>query len=165
MPGLVITCGQHANETSGVVGALRAAHALNATRRALRACTAREPGRRRAASPPARQLSDAPVACGPLHLARRRPRSPHAAAVRREGRPARRGRTHRRAAALPFTLVTEFPDETIEGDAFRLAHTTQTCAVELAAELYWDGPSGSFREKLFGAARLPDGHVATRYRW
>lgn len=45
-------------------------------------------------------------------------------------------------STVPFTLVTEFPDETIEGDAFRLAHTTQTCAVELAAELYWDGLLG-----------------------
>jgi hypothetical protein len=142
LPGLVITGGQHANETSGVVGALRAAHALNARPGAHYALVPLENPDGAALRHHLRQLSDAPVACGPLHLARRRPRSPHAAAVRREGRPARRGRTHRRAAALPFTLVTEFPDETIEGDAFRLAHTTQTCAVELAAELYWDGLLG-----------------------
>ncbi len=34
---------------------------------------------------------------------------------------------------VPLTLITEFPDETIEGDAFRLAHTVQMAAV-LAAE-------------------------------
>ncbi|CAB3756013.1 hypothetical protein B7G54_16440 [Burkholderia puraquae] len=45
-------------------------------------------------------------------------------------------------STVPFTLITEFPDETIEGDAFRLAHTTQTRAVELAAELYWGGLLG-----------------------
>jgi len=34
---------------------------------------------------------------------------------------------------VPLTLITEFPDETIEGDAFRFAHTVQMAAV-LAAE-------------------------------
>jgi len=37
-----------------------------------------------------------------------------------------------------FTLVTEFPDETIYGDAFRLAHTTQMNTVLHAAELVLD---------------------------
>ncbi|MDF3831566.1 hypothetical protein P3W85_01115 [Cupriavidus basilensis] len=42
-------------------------------------------------------------------------------------------------STVPFTLVTEFPDQTIYGDAFRLAHTTQMRAVLGAAELYWAG--------------------------
>ncbi|ABB06260.1 hypothetical protein [Burkholderia lata] len=45
-------------------------------------------------------------------------------------------------STVPFTLVTEFPDQTIEDDAFRLAHTTQARAVELAAEFYWAGLLG-----------------------
>ena len=36
----------------------------------------------------------------------------------------------------PVTLITEFPDETIEGDAFRFAHTVQTQAA-LAAVRAW----------------------------
>ncbi|AVS98789.1 peptidase M14 [Paracidovorax avenae] len=36
----------------------------------------------------------------------------------------------------PVTLITEFPDETIHGDAFRFAHTVQ-CATVLAAERAW----------------------------
>lgn len=35
----------------------------------------------------------------------------------------------------PFQLITEYPDETIYGDAFRLAHTTQLNTVLHAAEL------------------------------
>lgn len=42
-------------------------------------------------------------------------------------------------STVPFTLVTEFPDQTVYGDAFRLAHTTQMRAVLAAAELYWAG--------------------------
>jgi hypothetical protein len=38
----------------------------------------------------------------------------------------------------PFTLVTEYPDETIYGDAFRLAHTTQMLTVLHAADLLLD---------------------------
>jgi hypothetical protein len=38
----------------------------------------------------------------------------------------------------PFTLVTEFPDETIYGEAFRLAHTTQMLTVLHAADLLLD---------------------------
>jgi hypothetical protein len=38
----------------------------------------------------------------------------------------------------PYTLVTEFPDETIYGDAFRLAHTTQMLTVLHAADLLLD---------------------------
>jgi beta-glucosidase-like glycosyl hydrolase len=34
---------------------------------------------------------------------------------------------------VPLTLITEFPDETIYGDAFRFAHTVQMMTV-LAAE-------------------------------
>jgi hypothetical protein len=37
---------------------------------------------------------------------------------------------------VPVTLITEYPDETIYGDAFRLAHTTQMNTVLAAAELY-----------------------------
>lgn len=42
-------------------------------------------------------------------------------------------------STVPYTLVTEFPDQTVYGDAFRLAHTTQMRAVLAAAELYWAG--------------------------
>ncbi len=35
----------------------------------------------------------------------------------------------------PFQLITEFPDETVYGDAFRLAHTTQMRAVVTGAAL------------------------------
>ena len=38
----------------------------------------------------------------------------------------------------PFQLITEYPDETIYGDAFRLAHTTQMNTVLHAAQLYLD---------------------------
>lgn len=41
--------------------------------------------------------------------------------------------THRGA---PVTLITEFPDETIEGDRFRFAHSVQTATV-LAAVAAW----------------------------
>ena len=36
----------------------------------------------------------------------------------------------------PVTLITEFPDETVDGDAFRFAHTVQMATV-LAAEQAW----------------------------
>jgi hypothetical protein len=39
-------------------------------------------------------------------------------------------------AQVPFTLITEYPDETIYGDAFRLAHTVQMATVLAAAELF-----------------------------
>lgn len=42
-------------------------------------------------------------------------------------------------STVPFTLVTEFPDETIRGAAFHLAHTTQMRTVLAAARLYWKG--------------------------
>ena len=42
-------------------------------------------------------------------------------------------------STVPFTLVTEFPDETIQGPAFQLAHTTQMRTVLAAAGLYWKG--------------------------
>ncbi len=42
-------------------------------------------------------------------------------------------------STVPFTLVSEFPDETVRGAAFRLAHTTQMRTVLAAARLYWDG--------------------------
>jgi hypothetical protein len=35
----------------------------------------------------------------------------------------------------PFTVVAEYPDETIYGDAFQLAHTVQMTTVLEAAEL------------------------------
>lgn len=41
--------------------------------------------------------------------------------------------------ATPFQLITEYPDETIYGDAFRLAHTTQMNAVLHAAALVQEG--------------------------
>ncbi len=40
---------------------------------------------------------------------------------------------------VPFTLITEYPDETIEGDAFRQAHLVQRDTVLHAAELLWAG--------------------------
>lgn len=41
-------------------------------------------------------------------------------------------------SSVPFTLVTEFPDETIFGAPFQLAHTTQMRTVIAAAKLYWN---------------------------
>ena len=40
---------------------------------------------------------------------------------------------------VPITLITEYPDETIYGDAFRLAHTTQMRTVLAATELWLGG--------------------------
>jgi hypothetical protein len=37
---------------------------------------------------------------------------------------------------VPMTLITEYPDETIYGDAFRLAHSTQMATVLAAAEIF-----------------------------
>ena len=45
-------------------------------------------------------------------------------------------------ATVPFTLITEYPDETIYGDAFRLAHATQHATVMAAVRLYLDGRLG-----------------------
>lgn len=49
-------------------------------------------------------------------------------------------------SVVPFTLITEYPDETIEGDAFRRAHLAQRDTVLHAAELLWagalSGPAG-----------------------
>ncbi|MGJ7530193.1 hypothetical protein [Variovorax sp. GB1P17] len=42
-------------------------------------------------------------------------------------------------STVPFTLITEFPDQTLRGPAFRLAHTTQMRTVVAAARLYWKG--------------------------
>ncbi|MBN3786863.1 hypothetical protein [Burkholderia sp. Ac-20353] len=42
-------------------------------------------------------------------------------------------------STVPFTLVTEYPDQTIYDSAFRLAHTTQARAASIAADLYWSG--------------------------
>ena len=42
-------------------------------------------------------------------------------------------------STVPFTLVTEYPDQAIYESAFRLAHTTQARAVRIAADLYWSG--------------------------
>jgi hypothetical protein len=39
----------------------------------------------------------------------------------------------------PFTVVAEYPDETIYGDAFRLAHTVQMATVLAAADLLASG--------------------------
>lgn len=241
LPGLVITAGQHANETSGVVGALRAAHALNARPDAHYALVPLENPDGAAlhhhlrASHPA-HLShaarftalgddleartqapfgekaarlDAIARTGArLHLSLHgypahewtRPRSGYVPRgselwsipkgfflilrhhAGHDGRPFLDALTHALSqsdalvafnerqlhawhahagdlpfpringipchviedhrSSVPFTLVTEFPDETIEGDAFRLAHTTQTRAVELAAGLYWAGLLG-----------------------
>ncbi len=41
-----------------------------------------------------------------------------------------------RAQSVALTLITEFPDETIYGDAFRLAHTTQMNAVLAATDIF-----------------------------
>ncbi len=43
----------------------------------------------------------------------------------------------------PYTLVTEYPDETIGGDAFRLAHEVQMHAVLAAAALLGEGALGA----------------------
>jgi hypothetical protein len=40
---------------------------------------------------------------------------------------------------VPMTLITEYPDETIYGDAFRLAHSTQMATVLAAAEIFVGG--------------------------
>ncbi len=42
-------------------------------------------------------------------------------------------------ATVPFTLITEYPDETIYGDAFRLAHETQHATVMAAVDLFLAG--------------------------
>ncbi|WGS53240.1 hypothetical protein LFL96_34315 [Paraburkholderia sp. D15] len=42
-------------------------------------------------------------------------------------------------SSVPYTLIAEFPDETIYDEAFQLAHTTQMRTVVEAARLYWDG--------------------------
>lgn len=44
-----------------------------------------------------------------------------------------------RTDSAPFTLISEYPDETVYGDAFQLAHDTQTHMVLLACDLYWQG--------------------------
>ncbi|MEL4179384.1 hypothetical protein [Roseateles sp. PN1] len=44
-----------------------------------------------------------------------------------------------RTDSAPFTLITEYPDETVYGEAFQLAHDTQTRMVLLACDLYWQG--------------------------
>jgi len=41
-------------------------------------------------------------------------------------------------AGAPVTLITEFPDETIQGEPFRFAHTVQMATV-LAAQRAWQG--------------------------
>ncbi len=41
-----------------------------------------------------------------------------------------------RADSAPVTLITEFPDETVLGEAFRFAHTVQMRTV-LAAVRAW----------------------------
>nr|WP_316639835.1 hypothetical protein [uncultured Roseateles sp.] len=46
---------------------------------------------------------------------------------------------------VPFTLITEYPDETVYGEAFVLAHETLTRTVLLATELYWQGLLGQPR--------------------
>ena len=43
---------------------------------------------------------------------------------------------------VPFTIITEYPDETIYDDAFRLAHTTQMETVLAAVELFEAGALG-----------------------
>jgi hypothetical protein len=42
-------------------------------------------------------------------------------------------------APVPYTLITEYPDETIYGDDFRLGHAVQTATVLEAAALYRAG--------------------------
>jgi hypothetical protein len=52
---------------------------------------------------------------------------------------------------VPLTLITEYPDETIYGDAFRLAHTTQMRTVLAACELYLaDGGLAEELAKTYG---------------
>jgi hypothetical protein len=51
---------------------------------------------------------------------------------------------------LPFTLITEYPDETIYDDAFRLGHTVQMTTVLQAASLYREGMLDA------GDTKLPD---------
>ena len=46
-------------------------------------------------------------------------------------------------SAAPFTLITEYPDETIVGDAFCRAHGVQRDTVLEAAALVWAGVLGS----------------------
>jgi len=46
-------------------------------------------------------------------------------------------------SSVPFTLISEYPDETVYGPAFQLAQQTQTRAVVLACELFWQGLLGS----------------------
>lgn len=241
LPGLVVTAGQHANETSGVVGALRAAHALNTRADAHYALVPLE-------NPDGAALHHHLRATHPTHLSHAarftalgddleaRTQSPFGEKAARldaiertgarlhlslhgypahewtrprsgyvprgselwsipkgfflilrhhaghDGRPFLDALTHALSqsdelvafnerqlhawhahagdlpfpringipchvledhrSTVPFTLITEFPDETIEGDAFRLAHTTQTRAVELAGGLYWAGLLG-----------------------
>ncbi len=43
--------------------------------------------------------------------------------------------TEREGPGAPFQLITEYPDETVYGDTFRLAHTTQMNTVLAAAAL------------------------------
>lgn len=43
------------------------------------------------------------------------------------------------AMTVPFMLITEYPDETLTGEAFMLAHDTQRAAVLAAARLLWAG--------------------------
>jgi len=42
-------------------------------------------------------------------------------------------------SSVPFTLITEYPDETITGPAFQQAHTVQRDTVLAAARLLWAG--------------------------
>ena len=42
-------------------------------------------------------------------------------------------------ATVPFTLITEYPDETVYGDAFRLAHEAQYATVMASVELFLGG--------------------------
>lgn len=42
-------------------------------------------------------------------------------------------------AAVPYMLITEFPDETIYGDDYRLGHTVQMATVLAAASLFREG--------------------------
>ncbi len=41
--------------------------------------------------------------------------------------------------AVPYTLITEYPDETIYGDAYRLGHTAQMATILEAVALYRGG--------------------------
>ena len=47
--------------------------------------------------------------------------------------------TESNAFPVPYSLITEFPDETIYGDAFQLGHTVLMTTVLEAASLYRDG--------------------------